>query len=237
MTIWVYEIKFLRAQFSSTTHLCSTLFFFWPHGLHAAHQASLSISNWWSLLKLMSIESLVPSNHLILCYPLLPPWVSPRIRVFSSESVVCIRWAKCWSFSVSPSNEYSGLISIRIESLILAVQGTLKSLLQHHSSKASILKCTAFFIVQLTKSQNNFSHLWFTVKLLFVIMKLSFTLWFLFGETSFLLVWTSSTFVSSQGLLLVNVKLFGFWLAVYYPGENNICKIERPMDFGPDNVR
>ena len=98
-------------------------------------------------------------------------------------------------------------------------------------------KPSAFFIVQFIKNQNSFHYLGFTFKLLFVIMKLSFTLWFLFGETSLLLVWTSSTFVSSQGLLIVNVKLLGFLLAVYYARENNICKIERPVDFGPDNVR
>ena len=109
----------------------------------AARQASLSITNFQSLLKLMSIESVMPSNHLILCHPLLlPPSVFPSIRVFSNESVLCIRWPKYWSFSfsISPSNEYSGLISFRIDWFdLLAVQVTLKSLLQHHSSKASIL--------------------------------------------------------------------------------------------------
>ena len=98
----------------------------------------------------MSIESMMPSNHLILCHPLLPPSVFPIIRVFSSESVLLIRWPNCWSFSfsISPSNEYSGLISFRIDWLdLLAVQGTLKSLLQHHSSKTSILRRSAFFIV------------------------------------------------------------------------------------------
>ena len=116
-------------------------------------QASLSITNSWSLLKLMSIESVMPSNHLILCHPLLLPSIFPRIRVFSSESVLHIRWPKYWSFSfsISPSNEYSGLISFRMDWVdLLAVQGTLKSLLQHHSSKASILQHSAFFIVQLS---------------------------------------------------------------------------------------
>ena len=101
----------------------------------------------------MFITSVVPSNHLILCCPLLPPSIFPSIRVFSSESVLCIRWPKYWSFSfsISPSNEYSGLISFRMDWLDpLTVQGTLKSLLQHHSSKASILHCSAFFIVQLS---------------------------------------------------------------------------------------
>ena len=119
-----------------------------------AHQASLSITNSWSLLKLMSIESVMPSNHLILCCPLLlPTSIFPSIRVFSSESVLWIKWPKYWSFSfsISPSNDYSGLISFRMDWLdLLAVQGTLKSLLQHHTSKASILRCSAFFVVQLS---------------------------------------------------------------------------------------
>ena len=118
----------------------------------AACQASLSVNNSRSLLKLMSIELVMPSNHLILCRPLLlPPSIFPSIRVFSNESVLCIRWPKYWSFSfsISPSNEYLGLISFRIVWLdLLAVQGTLRSLL-HHNSKASILQRSAFFIVQL----------------------------------------------------------------------------------------
>jgi len=109
----------------------------------AAHQASLSITNSWSLLKPMSIECVMPSKHLILCCPLLlPPSIFPSIRIFSNESVLCITWSKYWSFSfsISLSNEYSGLISFRMDWLdLLAVQGTLKSLLQYHSSKASIL--------------------------------------------------------------------------------------------------
>ena len=120
----------------------------------AEHQASLSITNSWSLLKLMSIESVMPSNHLILCHPLLlPPSLFPSNRVFSSESVLHVRWPKYWSFSfsISPFNEYSGLTSLRIDWLdLLAVQQPLKSLLQHHSSKASILQRSAFFIVQLS---------------------------------------------------------------------------------------
>ena len=119
----------------------------------AARQASLSIINSQSLLKLMSIESVMPSNHLNLCHPLLlPPSLFPSIGVFSYESILHIRWPKYWSFSfsISPSNEYSGLISFRMDWLDLAVQGTLKSLLQHHSSKALILRCSAFFIVQLS---------------------------------------------------------------------------------------
>ena len=120
----------------------------------AACQASLSNTNSRSLLKLMSIELVMLSNHLILCHPLLlPPSIFPSIRVFSNESVLCIRWPKYWSFSfnISPSNEHSGLISFRMDWLgLLAVQGTLKSLLQHHSSKASSLRHSAFFIVQLS---------------------------------------------------------------------------------------
>ena len=127
-----------------------------PHGLHGVlpGQASLSITNSWSLHKLRSIEFVMPSSHLILCCPLLLlPSIFPSIRVFSSESVLHIRWPKYWSFSfsISPSNEYAGLISFRMDWLdLLAVHGTLKGLLQHHSSKASILWCSAFFIVQLS---------------------------------------------------------------------------------------
>ena len=118
----------------------------------AACQTSLSITNSQSLLKLMSIELVIPSNDLTCCRPLLiPPSIFPSIRVFSKELVLGLRWPKYWSFSISPSNEYSGLISFRMDWLdLLAVQGTLKSLLQHHSSKASILRCSAFFIVQLS---------------------------------------------------------------------------------------
>ena len=120
----------------------------------AARQTFLSITNSQSLLKLMCMESVMPSNHLILCCPLLLlPSIFPSIRVFSNESVLCIRWPKYWSFSVSPCNEYSGLIFFRIDWFdLLTVQGTLKSLLQHHSSKASILWHLAFFMVQLSHS-------------------------------------------------------------------------------------
>ena len=119
----------------------------------AAHQASLSITNSWSLLRLMFIESVMPSNYLVLCHPFLLPSIFLSIRAFSNDSVFHIRWPKYWhfSFSISPSNEYSVLISFRMDWLdLLAVQETLKSLLQHHSSKASILRCSAFFIVQLS---------------------------------------------------------------------------------------
>ena len=137
-------------QFSSVAQLqlsCSVRLFATPWA--AARQASLSITDSRSLLKLMSIELVMPSNHLILCQSLLLlPSIFPSIRVFSNESVLRIRWPKYWSFSISPSNKYSGLISFRMDWLdLLAVQGALKSLLQHHSSKASILSCSAFFIV------------------------------------------------------------------------------------------
>ena len=128
--------------------------YFWPHGLDAAHQASLSFTISQSLLKLMTIELVMPSNHLILCRPLLLLHsIFPSIRVFSKEPTLHIRWPKYWSssFSIIPSKEIPGLISFRMDwSDLLAVQGTLKSLLQHHSSKASILRCSAFFMVQLS---------------------------------------------------------------------------------------
>ena len=134
----------LQVQFSSV-QLLSLVRLFATHEPHTAHQASLSITNSRSLSKLTSIESMMPSNHLILCHLLLLlPSVFPSIRVFSSESVLCIRWPKYWSFSlnISPSNEHSGLISFRMNWLDLhGVQGTLKSFLQHYSSKASILWC------------------------------------------------------------------------------------------------
>ena len=141
-------------HFSSVQLLSRVLLFATPWA--AAHQASLSATNSQSLLKLMFIKSVIPSNHLILCHALLLlPSILPSISVFFSESEVRIRWPKDWSFSfsVSPSNKYSVLISFRIDWFdLLAVQGTLKSLLQHHSSKASILQCSAFFIVQLSHS-------------------------------------------------------------------------------------
>ena len=139
-------------QFSSVQSLSCVQLFSTPW--IAAHQASLSITNSWSSLRVMSIESVMPSSHLILCHPLLllPP-VPPSIRVFSNESTLHIRWLKYWSFSFSiiPSKEIPGLISFRMDWLdLLAVQGTVKSLLQHHSSKASIFQCSAFLTVQLS---------------------------------------------------------------------------------------
>ena len=139
---------FLKA-FSSVTQCVRLFATTWT----AVCQAFLSITNSWSFLKLMSSKLVMPSNRLILCCPLLLPLPSvfPSIKVFSSESVLCIRWPKYWSlsFSITPSNEYSRLISFRIDWFdLFAVQGTLKALLQHHSSKASILRCSAFFMVQ-----------------------------------------------------------------------------------------
>ena len=139
-------------QFSSV----QSFSYVWPFATPwtTAHQASLSITNSWSPPELMSIESVMPSSHLILCHPLLLlPSIFPSIRVFSNESAVRMRWPKyrSFSFNISPSNEHPGLISYRMDRLdLLAVQGILKSLLQHHSSKASILQCSAFFIVHLS---------------------------------------------------------------------------------------
>ena len=148
----------------------------------------------------MSIESVVPSNYLILCHPLLLlPSIFPSIRVFSNEAVLCIRWPKCWSFSfsTSPSNEYSGLISSRMDRLdLLAVQGTLKSLLQHHSSKASIFWCSAFFMVQ-------FSHPYMTTG-----KAIALTRWTFLGKVMSLLFNILSSFSSKEGVS------FNFMVAV-----------------------
>ena len=163
-------------RFSSVPPSCLTFWTPWT----TAHQTSLSITSTWSLLILMSIKLVMPSNHLILCLPLLPSIFS-RIRVFFSESVLCIRWPRFWSFSfsISLSNEYSGLIFFRIGWFdLFAVQGTLKSLFQHHSSKVSILLCSAFFMVQL-------SHLHMTT-----------------GKSIALTIWT---FVSKMMSLLFNM--------------------------------
>ena len=152
-TTELYGQKYLRWQALCSVQLLSNVRLFVTPWTEAC-QASLSINNSQSLLRLMSIEVVMPSNHLILCCPLLLlPSICPSIRVFYRESVLCIRWPKYWSFifSIGPSNEYSGLISFRMYWLdLLVVQGTVKSLLQHHSSKASILRCSAFFMVQLS---------------------------------------------------------------------------------------
>ena len=155
MLVWYFEsICYQSIQFSSVQSLSRVWIFATPW--IAAYQASMSLNNSWSSPKLMCIESMMPSNCLILCRPLflLPP-ISPSIRVLSNESTLLMRWPKYWSFSfsISPSNEYPGLISFRMDWLdLLAVQGTLKSLLQHHSSKASILRRSAFFTIQLSHS-------------------------------------------------------------------------------------
>ena len=144
-------LKLVDIQFSSVAHHVQLHVTLWT----AAHQASLSITNSGSLLKLMSIKSGMPSSHLILCSPLLLPSVFPSIRLFSNESVLCIRWPTYWSFSfsISPPNEYSGLISFRMDWLdLLAVQGTLKSLFQHHGSKHQ------FFHTQLPLWSNSHTH-------------------------------------------------------------------------------
>ena len=151
-SVWLISFSISSVQFSSVHSLSRVWLFATPW--ISARQASLSIINSRSLLKLMPIESVMPSSHLILCHPflLLPP-VPLSIRVFSNESTLHMRWPKYWSFSfsISPSNEYPGLISFRMDWLnLLAVQGTLKSLLQHHSSKASIFQCSAVFTVQLS---------------------------------------------------------------------------------------
>ena len=155
----------------------------WPRPLGTAlRQASLSITNSWSLLKLMSIKLVMPCNHLLFCHPLLLlPSIFPSIRIFSNESAPLIRWPKYWScsFSISPSNEYSGLISFRMDWLdYFAVQGTLKSLLQYHSSKASILRHSAFFIVQL-------SHPYMTTGKIIAL-----TRWTFVGKVMSLLFWS-----------------------------------------------
>ena len=142
----------MQKIFSSVQLLSHVRLFATPRT--AVCQASLSITNSWRLLRLTSMESAMPSNHFILCCPLLlPPSIIPSIGVFSNESVLRIRWPKYWSFSfsISPSNEYSGLISFRVDWLdLLAVQGTLKSLFQHHSSKELLLQHSAFFTIQLS---------------------------------------------------------------------------------------
>ena len=195
-------------QFSSVHSVVSNSVTPWT----TAHPASLSITNFQSSLKLVSIELVMPSNRLILCHPLLlPPSVFPSIRIFSNESVLCIRWAKYyWSFnfSITPSNEYSELISFRMDWLdLLEVQGTLKGLLQHHSSKVSILWRSAFFMVQLL-------HPYMTVRKTIAL--------------------TRQTFVSKVTVLLFNVRskfviaflprsYFTHHLQYFGVQENKVC--------------
>jgi len=173
----------------------------------AARQASLSYPISQRLLKLMSIASMMPSNHLILCHLLLLPSVFPSIRVFSSKSTLHIRWSKYWSFSfnISPSNEYSGLISFRIDWFDLAVQGTLKSLLQHHSSKTSVLWHSAFFMVQ-------FSHPYMTTG-----KTIALTIWTFIGKVFSLLFNTLSRF--DTAILPKEQASFNFMGAVTIYGD------------------
>ena len=168
----------------------------------ASRQVSLSITNSHGLLKLMSMVSVMPFNHLILCHPFPLPAIFPSIRVFASESVLTIRWPKDWSFSfsISPSNEYPGLISFRMDWLdLLAVQGTLKSLLQHHSSKASILPYSAFFIVQpsypnMTTGKTIALTRWtFVDKVMSLLFNMLYRLVITFLLRSLLISWLKST--------------------------------------------
>ena len=193
-------------QFSSVQSLSHAQLFVTPWT--TTRQASLSITNYRSPCKLMSNESVMPSNHLILCYPLLLlPSIFPIIRVFSSKSAICIRWPKYWSFSfnISPSNKYSGLTSIRRDWLDLcAVQGTLKSLLQNHSSKASIISCSIIFIVQL-------SHPYMTIEKTTALTRWTFVgkvMSLLFNMLSGLLI----TFLPRSKCLLISCHhLQWFW--------------------------
>ena len=203
-------------QFSSVQLLSCVRLFVTPWT--AARQASLSITNSRSPPKPMSIESVMPSNHLILCCPLLLlTSVFPSIRVFSNELVLCIRWPKYWSFSfnISPSNVHSGLISFRMDWLnLLAVQGTLKNLLQHNSSKASILQRSAFFIVQL-------SHPYMTTRKTVALTRCTFfgkVMSLLFNMMSRLLI----TFLPRSKCLLIS------WLqspsaVIWEPPKNKVC--------------
>ena len=177
----------------------------------SARQASLSITNSWCLPKLTSIKSVMPSNHLILCCPLLLlPSIFPSIRVFSKESALCIRWPKYWSFSftINPSSEHPGLISFRMDWLdLLAVQGTIKSLLQHHSSKASILRCSAFLIVQL-------SHPYMTTGKTIALTSWTFVnkvIWYL----SFFFWLTSLCIIGSRFIHLIRnvTQMYSFFMA------------------------
>ena len=192
----------LKREFTSVQWL--SLFRLFVTSWTAARQASLSITSSWSSLKLMSIESVTLSNHLVPCHPLLLPSVFPSIRVFSNESVLCIRWPKYWniSFSISPSNEYSGLISFRIDWLdLLSVQGTLKGLLQHHGSRPSVLQHSAFLIVQLlhpymtsgkTIALTRRTLVSKAMSLLFSILSWLGSSWLFFQGASVLISWLQS---------------------------------------------
>ena len=182
----------------------------------AARRASLSVTNSQSLVKLMSIESVIQSNHLILCRTLLLPSIFPSIMVFYNESAFCIRWPKYWSFSfsISPSNEYSGLISFRIDWFDLAVQGTFKSLPQHYSSKASVLQCSALFMVQL-------SHPYMTsgkTKTLTIQTYVSKVMSLLFNMLSRLVI---ASLLRSNCLLIS--WLHSPFAVILEPKENKVC--------------
>ena len=205
----------MHFEFSSVQSLSHVWLFATPWT--AACQASQSITNSWSLLKFMSIKSVMPSNHLILCLLLLPS-IFPSIRVFSNESALRIRWPKYWSlsFSTRPSNEYSGLISFRIDWLdLLAVQGTLKGLLQHHSSKASILQPSAFFIVQL-------SHQYMTTGKTIALTRRTFVgkvMSLLFNMLSRLVI----TFLPRRKCFLISWLQSPSTVTFFRPRENKIC--------------
>ena len=215
-------------QFSSVQSLSRVRLFATPW--IAAHQASLSITNTRSLPKLMSIESVMPSNHLIPCHPLLLlPSIFPSIRVFSNESSLCIRWPKYWSFSfnINPSSEDPGLISFRMDRLkLLAVQGTLKSLLQHHSSKASILWCSAFFIAQI-------SHPYMTTGKAIALMRQTFVgkvMSLLFNMLSRLAI----TFFPRRKCLLISWQQSP--TAVIFETPKNVCHCFHCFDLSFLNV-
>ena len=198
-----YVNWWLRDCCCSLAQLCLILY----RTMDCRSQASLSLTISQSLLKLMSIELVIPSNHLTLCHSLLlPPSIFPSIRVFSNESALYIRWPKYWSFIFSPSNEYSGLISFRIDWLdLLAVEGTLESLLQHHSLKSSILQCTDVFIVQ-------FSHPYMTTE-----KAIALTIQTFVGKVTSLLFNMLSVF--GQGVTSFSVKLF----IMYASDRMNTC--------------
>ena len=208
--------EFFSPKFCSVQLLSHVQLFVTPWT--AAHQASLSITNSQSLLRLMSIELVMPSNHLILCRPLLLLLsIFPSIRIFSNESVLCIRWPKYVSlnFNISPSNEFSGLISFRMDLLdLLAVQGILKSLLQHHSSKASVLQHLAFFMVQL-------SHLYMTTG-----KTIALTIQTFVGQMMSLLFHMQSRFViafSSKEQAFINFMAIVTICNDFGAQENKVC--------------
>ena len=193
----------------------------------AAHQASLSITNSWSLLKLLSIKLVMPSSHLILCRPLLLLLSTfPSIRVFSNKSVLQIRWLKCCDFSISLSNEYSGLISFKIDGYdLLAVQGTLKSLFQYHNSKASVLQCSVFFMVQLSHPYTTtgktiaFTRQTFVSKvmsLLFNMLSRHVTV-FLPRSKHLLISWLQSPSTVILELKKINSVTVSIFFPIYFP--------------------